>query len=231
LEYWLEALDSAGIERIVVNTHHHGGLVRGYVANCPWQHKITLAHEDQLLGTGGTVIANAGLFRDGPVLVAHADNLSLFDAREFWAAHKTRPSQAQLTMMTFTTDDPSSCGIVTTNAQGMVDAFFEKAPNPPGMTANAAVYVFEPAVLEFALALGRDRLDISTELLPRFIGRISTWHNTHYHRDIGTLQSWRAAQRDFPGFSPSTYAHDSWHTLLRRWAPDALPTIELLLAT
>lgn len=231
LEYWLQALDTAGIERIVVNTHHHAGLVQAYVSSCPWHGKVMLAHEDQLLGTGGTVIAHADLFRDGPVLVAHADNLSLFDAREFCAAHEARPSPAQLTMMTFTTDDPSSCGIVTMGAQGMVDGFFEKVPNPPGTTANAAVYVFEPAVLDFALTLRRTRLDISTEVLPRFLGRTWTWHNARYHRDIGTLQAWRAAQRDYPGPGPTTYATESWRTLLQLQAPSALLTIERLLAT
>jgi mannose-1-phosphate guanylyltransferase len=230
LEYWLQALDAAGIERIVVNTHYHAGLVQGYVASSPWRGKVTLAHEDELLGTGGTVIAHADLFRDGPVLVAHADNLSLFDAREFCAAHETRPSIAKLTMMTFTTDDPPSCGIVTTDAQGMVNGFFEKVLNPPGTRANAAVYVFEPAVLDFALALRRTSLDISTEVLPQFLGRIWTWHNARYHRDIGTLQAWRAAQRDYPGPTLTPHAPDAWRALLEQQAPDALPTIEQLLA-
>jgi mannose-1-phosphate guanylyltransferase len=134
-------------------------------------------------------------------------------------------------MMTFTTDDPSSCGIVTTDAQGQVDGFFEKVPNPPGTTANAAVYVFEPAVLDFVLALGRTRLDISTEVLPHFLGRIWTWHNARYHRDIGTLQAWRAAQRDYPGPKLAPQAPDAWRTLLELQAPDALSTIEHLLAS
>lgn len=229
LEYWLQMLDAAGIEHMVINTHHHADLVQGYVSRCPWASKVTLVHEDHLLGTGGTLIANAALFRDGPVFVAHADNLSVFDAREFCTAHETRPSPAQLTMMTFTTDNPQSCGIVTTDAQGMVDGFFEKVPNPPGTTANAAVYIFEPVVLELARSLRRTRLDISTEILPRLIGRIWTWHNARYHRDIGTLEAWRTAQRDYPGPSPTPHSPDAWHTLLDLQAPDAMPTINHLL--
>lgn len=229
LEYWLRTLEAAGIERILINTHHRAELVQTYVSLSRWRGQATLVNEKRLLGTGGTLAANADFFLDGPVLVAHADNLSLFDARGFCNAHDSRPSQAQLTMMTFTTDNPTSCGIVTTDGQGIVDGFFEKVPNPPGNTANAAVYVFEPTVIELALGLHKTALDISTEILPRFMGRMWTWHNKIYHRDIGTLDSWRAAQRDYPGVAAAPQAPDAWRTALELHSPKAMATIERLL--
>jgi mannose-1-phosphate guanylyltransferase len=229
LEYWLRTLEAAGIERILVNTHHHADLVQAYVSHSPWASRVKLVHEEQLLGTGGTLVANAAHFRHGAMLVAHADNLSLFDAREFSDAHELRPLPAQLTMMTFATNDPSSCGIVTTDARGLVDGFFEKVANPPGNRANAAVYVFEPAVLEFALALRRSTLDISTEVLPNFIGRMWTWHNKAYHRDIGTLDAWRAAQLDYPAAAPAPPSPDAWRMLLESRLQTAVPVIEHLL--
>ena len=36
----------------------------------------------------------------------------------------------------------------------------------------------------------KDINDISTELLPRYMGRIICWHNNLYHRDIGTPKSY-----------------------------------------
>ena len=98
-------------------------------------------------------------------------------------------------MMTFDTDMPQSCGIVELNEQGVVIAFHEKVTNPPGRRANGAVYMLEPEVLEW-LEQHPEVSDFSTEVLPRYIDRIATWHNGGVHRDIGTLPALRAAQSD-----------------------------------
>ncbi len=74
-------------------------------------------------------------------------------------------------MMTFRTDAPRSCGIVSTDAAGVVQAFHEKVARPPGDVANAAVYIFEPEVVPFIAGLGSAMVDLSTEVLPAFIGR------------------------------------------------------------
>jgi len=231
LEYWLQCLVGAGVERILVNTHYRADLVEYYVARSPWAARVTLVHEPKLLGTGGTLVANRNfLLHGGPFMVAHADNLSVFDARGFAAAHCARPRAAALTMMTFTTDAPKTCGIVTTDAQGLVVGFFEKVMNPPGNRANAAVYIMEQEVLGFAAALKKPLLDISTEVLPRFLGRMWTWHNSVYHRDIGNLASWKTAQRDYPVTIPTPPVPDPWLPLLESKARDAGSVIAHLLA-
>ena len=38
--------------------------------------------------------------------------------------------------------------------------------------------------------------EISTDILPKFIGQINTWHNFGYHRDIGTPASYKKALKD-----------------------------------
>ena len=80
----------------------------------------------------------------------------------------------------------------------VVRAFHEKVANPPGKLANAAVYIVEPSVIDWIGSLGKDVVDFSTEVLPQYIGKIFTWHNSMYHRDIGTPESLAAAQVDFP---------------------------------
>lgn len=229
LEYWLTALVEAGVERIVVNTHYKSDLVEAYLAAGPFAERVALVHEPELLGTGGTLIANAHRFDEGPLLVAHADNLSIFDVKAFSDAHAGRPPEAALTMMTFTTDTPASCGIVTTDRCGMVDGFHEKVADPPGDRANAAVYIVEPEVVALAEALGRPVVDLSTEVLPRLVGRMVTWHNATYHRDIGSLEAWRTAQSEFPGPVPVAPAPDPWRELLDERVPEAEATIAALL--
>lgn len=142
-DYWLELLGPAeDCSEILINTHHLPEPVRRYVAQSPYRSKITLAHEDALLGTGGTLIRQLPRLLGDEALVAHADNLTLFPLTDFRQAFAHRPEGCVATMMTFETDSPRTCGIVALDAQGVVQAFHAKVDNPPGHLANAAVFLF-----------------------------------------------------------------------------------------
>jgi mannose-1-phosphate guanylyltransferase len=197
LGYWFDLLLGNGIERVLVNTHYLAEVVREFVAGSPWRSRVALVHEERLLGTGGTVLANRAFFQGSAFLVAHADNLTRFDVQAFIQRHEARPPGVAITMMTFRTDSPQSCGIVEEDARGVVTAFHEKVANPPGNLANAAVYIFEPEVVNFLKRMGKEIIDLSTEVIPAFVGRIQTFHNAGYHRDIGTLESLRLAEQEF----------------------------------
>jgi len=197
LGYWLDMLLPNGIDRVLVNTHYLPDAVREFVAASSWRDSIVMAYEDELLGTGGTVLRNRDFLTGGPFMVVHADNLARFDVRAFIRAHADRPDGVDITMMTFDTDVPQSCGIVELDERGVVVRFHEKVAAPPSNHANAAVYIFEPSVIDFLDALGKDVIDISTEVLPSYLGRMQAFHNSDYHRDIGTPESLLLAEREF----------------------------------
>jgi mannose-1-phosphate guanylyltransferase len=197
LDYWLELLVNNGFNEILVNTHYLAPLVVKYVLGSRWGQHVTIVYEDKLLGTAGTILANKSTFQGEPFLVAHADNLTIFDPLAFIRSHQARPDGCDISMMLFKTLDPKSCGIVDVDQYGIVKTFYEKALSPPGNLANAAVYILEPAVLDFIAKLDKIEVDLSTEVIPHFIGRISTYLNNSYHRDIGTIESWQEAQLDF----------------------------------
>lgn len=197
LEYWLDLLLPGGIDRVLLNTHYLADAVRTYVAGSRWRTSIDLVHEESLLGTAGTALKNRAFFGEQPFLLAHADNLTRFDVAAFIAAHRRRRPAVEITMMTFDTDAPASCGIVEQDGAGIVRAFHEKVADPPGTRANAAVYIVDPTVLDFMAGLRRDVIDLSTDVLPHYLGRMQTFHNTGYHRDIGTPESLRLAHRQF----------------------------------
>ena len=64
-----------------------------------------------------------------------------------------------------------------------------------GNIANAAVYLIEPEIIDW-LKKNPNVTDFSTEVLPNFLGQISTWHNNKIHRDIGEKKMLIAAQND-----------------------------------
>jgi mannose-1-phosphate guanylyltransferase len=197
LGYWLDLLLPNRVDRILINTHYLPDAVQSYIAASPWRESIDVVHEDELLGTGGTVLRNRNFFKNKAFIVAHADNLTRFNVRSFLDAHTRRPIGVEITMMTFDTDMPQACGIVEQDERCVVTAFHEKSVSPPGNRANAAVYIFEPSVIDFLAGIGREVIDLSLEVLPHYLGRIQTFHNADYHRDIGTLESLARAEREF----------------------------------
>jgi len=198
LDYWMETLVHHGIDQVLINTHHLAPLVCRFLERSSWMPWVTLVDEPSLLGTGGTLLKNREFFRDEPMLVAHADNLTIFDAEDFLASHGRRPEGTEMTMMLFEADDPRSCGIVELDRCGIVQAFHEKVAEPPGNLANAAVYVFEPTVFKLLERKQAPEVDLSTEVIPYLHGKINTYKNTAYHRDIGNMASWREANQYFP---------------------------------
>ena len=198
LDHWLELLAGGGVTQVLVNLHYLPEVVEAFLAKSTHSLKITTVFEELLLGTAGTVLKNRDYFQQEPVMLIHADNLSLFDVREFIREFNDRESVIDITMMTFNTDAPANCGIVELDENGVVRAFHEKVKNPPGKLANAAVYILAPAVVEFIAGLNKEIIDFSNDVLPSYIGRINTFHNGTYHRDIGNIKSLVAAQIEYP---------------------------------
>lgn len=199
LGLWLDRLFAGNaVEHAVVNTHYLAEQVEAFVAASPWRDRVTLVHEEELLGTGGTLLNVRQHLGTGAVLMAHADNLTDIDIAAFQRAHARRPRAALMTMALFETDSPQSCGIVECDGEGLVTAFHEKVADPPGRLANAAVYILEPEVIEFAAGLGKRVVDFSTEIIPRLAGRIYTFPIEGYHRDIGSPEALALANREWP---------------------------------
>lgn len=197
LDYWMELLSDTGDSDVAVNLHYFPEQVQRYLAQCTFPMKIRTLYEERLLGTAGTVRKHFADLQE-PLMLVHADNLSLFDMAAFQQCFASRAGHVEITMMTFETDMPETCGIVELDENGVVQAFHEKVKNPPSNLANGAVYILTPKVIEFISSFESDFVDFSTEVLPHFMGRINTFCNTVYHRDIGNPASLAAACEEYP---------------------------------
>ena len=65
------------------------------------------------------------------------------DLSDFLNNHYVRPKNCIITMLTFSTDNPSSCGIVLKDDNGVVIQFHEKSEKNYGNCANGAIYAFD----------------------------------------------------------------------------------------
>tara|TARA_B100001123_G_C15301166_1_gene1021085 strand:- start:1842 stop:2549 length:708 start_codon:yes stop_codon:yes gene_type:complete len=193
LGYWFDSLAKAGINSILINLHHHSEKVMDFVKQYANRSDVRMVYEPKLLGTGGTLKQNSEFLCSDQVLVVHADNFCLVNLEKLYLAHQRRPSSTEITMMTFVTDDPTSCGIVETDAHGVVIEFYEKVKNPPCNVANAAVYIFQQSVIEHISNINDCFFELSTDVLPKYLDKIFTWEADDIHIDIGTFKNLQKA--------------------------------------
>ena len=195
LDIWLERLTQAGIGPFLINTHYLVEQVETFVEASHYRSQIRLVNELELHGTAGTLIANLHFFKGEDGLLIHADNYCLADFKAFKQAHANRPSECLMTMMTFRTNDPSSCGIVELDERGVVMSFYEKITKPPGNLANGAVYILSAKLLSMLGADLHAVTDFSNEVLNRFVGQIYTYETKEAFLDVGTPETYAQANR------------------------------------
>jgi|TARA_B100000315_G_scaffold250040_1_gene282201 mannose-1-phosphate guanylyltransferase len=189
LEIWLDRLSESGIGPFLINVHHLKEQVIDFVTESRYRSSVEVVEESTLLGTAGTLFSNRGFFEDADGMLIHADNYCLADFKEFMQAHYNRIEGCLMTMMTFETDYPQSCGVVEVDSQGVVIGFHEKVSNPPTTIANAAVYIFSREML----ASFPEASDLSTQVLPKYVGKIQTYHTAETLIDIGTAETYQQA--------------------------------------
>jgi mannose-1-phosphate guanylyltransferase len=198
LDYWLDALEAAGVDEALINTHHLAGQVRDHIgtSNATRGLRLRETYEPVLLGSAGTVHANRD-FADGAeaILVIYADNLSTVDLSALLAFHASHTDPA--TMALFHTPFPSQCGIATLDAGSRVTAFVEKPKEPTSDLANAGLYVLDPDLWREIADM--NAFDFGFDVLPRLVGRMRGFVIDGYHRDIGTPEALAQAEADAPG--------------------------------
>jgi len=195
LEYWLDNLSKIGINEFLINTHYFSEKVEEFVNASPYKDQITLIYEEQLLNTAGTVLANKNYFtKDEAFMLIHADNLSFCDYQAFINSHNN--TKHPITMMLFNTNVPKSCGVVKLDTDNTVLEFHEKVENPPSNLANGAVYICDYSIFDFLESLNKKEIDFSLDVIPKYLGKINTYLNSTYHKDIGTIKTYEEAQKD-----------------------------------
>lgn len=191
IDHWIEKFELVDCGKLIVNTHHLSSKVIKYLENHKTHLDIDIRHEEQLLGTAGTVISLKKEIENNMVILAHGDNMTNLDLEGIVNAYRNRPRESILTMLTFRTDRPEMCGIVKTDADGIVRGFYEKVHDAPGFIANGALYVFGKECLELMdqLNAGCKLFDFSLDVIPNMIGKINTFHTTDKFIDIGTPET------------------------------------------
>jgi mannose-1-phosphate guanylyltransferase len=193
LDIWLDAFDRAGVDEVMVNLHHLPDAVGQHLDARAGAPAVRTFFEPELLGSAGTLAANRS-WVDGEqmFLACYADNLTDFDLCSLVRAHRAYGGIATLTV--FHSERPSAGGVVELDAAGRVVGFTEKPSQPVSDLVNAGMYAFHPRVLD---EIGGPPRDIGYDLLPQLVGRAKAIPVEGYFRDVGTVDAYQRAQRDW----------------------------------
>jgi len=193
LYYWFILCRRYGISDVLINLHHFGDMINEYVGKNEFNLNITLAYEETLLGSAGTVKANSDFIRDEKdFLILYADNFTNVNLKTLLDFHRSR--NAILTMGLFKTDTPRAGGIAEVDETGLITSFVEKPEFPRSDLANAGIFVATPHILQHFPS--KDFIDLGYDVLPQLVGKMYGYRINEYLLDIGTLKNYERAQSD-----------------------------------
>ncbi len=201
-----------------------------FIYSVPPQRKM---NNDWYLGTANAIYQNLNLFSDRKakwVLILSGDHIYKMDYLKFIDNHVKRDADLSMACIEVPKDQASRFGIVGIDENYNVQSFIEKPPVPPEIPdkkgfsfVNMGIYVFKASVLKDVLlemeAKKIKALDFGQDVIPymvksnlkviafRFIDENKKVQP--YWRDIGTLDSYYAANMDLISVTPEFNLYDS----------------------
>ncbi|MEI6626268.1 MAG: NDP-sugar synthase [Thermoleophilia bacterium] len=201
LSLLLDRLAAAGVTRVVFSCGYLPERLRAGIGTPPPGVQVEVVVEDEPLGTAGAIRFAAAGRVDGPFLALNGDVLGDADFSALVRAHADAGATAAIGLTPV--DDPTRFGVVVCDESGNVERFVEKPPNADGLGpapwwVNAGAYVLDPSVLDLIPA--DQMVSIEREVFPLLVGKgLIACQAEGYWRDIGTLESYLAANADAIG--------------------------------
>lgn len=201
-----------------------------FIYSVPPQRKM---NNDWYLGTANAIYQNLNLFSDRKakwVLILSGDHIYKMDYLKFIDNHIKKDADLSMACIEVPKDQASRFGIVGIDENYNVQSFIEKPPVPPEIPdkkgfsfVNMGIYVFKASVLRDVLLEMESKkikaLDFGQDVIPymiksnlnvvayRFIDENKKVQP--YWRDIGTLDSFYAANMDLISVNPEFNLYDS----------------------
>lgn len=203
-----------------------------FIYSVPPQRKL---NNDWYLGTANAIYQNLNLFSDKKakwVLILSGDHIYKMDYLKLIDYHIKHNSDLTMSCIEVPKDQASRFGIVGINEDYEVQSFIEKPKHPPEIPdkkgysfVNMGIYVFKASVLKDVLVEMEQKKirsnDFGQDVIPYMIEsklKVSAYRfidenkkQQPYWRDIGTIDSFYAANMDLISVIPDFNLYDeSW---------------------
>ena len=207
LEHVIRHLSGHQIKDIILAQSHLGQPIESYFGNgSRLGVKLSYTVEDTPLGTAGAV-KNAERYLDETFLVLNGDIFTDLDITAMIEYHRERKAKATIALTPV--DDPTSYGLIETNAEGRITRFLEK-PSWGQVTTkmiNAGTYVLEPEVL--AQIPPQANFSFERKLFPLLLDQnepVYAYPSPAYWIDMGTSEKYLQLHHDLLSGKSSRYA-------------------------
>ena len=229
LEHAIRHLGRHNVKDILLAKNHLSQSIENYFGDGGrFGVDINYSIEDAPLGTAGAV-KNAEKYLDGAFLVLNGDIFTDLDITAMMSFHVER--KAKITIALTPVDDPTSYGLVETDAQGRVTRFLEKPDwnQVTTNTINAGTYILEPEAL--AGVPPQANFSFERELFPSLLKQdepIYAYSSPAYWIDIGTPEKYHQLHRDLLSGKSSQYSPASGEEIVIGRESHVHPTAQLV---
>ncbi len=198
LEWWAEALVSAGIKRAVINVHHQADQMLGHIKNLAdcfnGLLEIIPSPEEGLLGTGGGLKRAEALLGKTDFLVINADVFTDFDLVKLAVKHLANPGRLA-TLGLLAGREPAR---VSLGQYGRVIGFRapEPLPEEAGRQLYGGVMALSPVIFDLIQEGESDIIEVFSRLLAEGRDIFGWTYDPAIWRDIGELEDYWRLNRD-----------------------------------
>ncbi len=194
IERIIRLLKNSGIFDVVISTMYMAEAFEFITNEANDKFRIRLNKEITPLGSAGGVKSASKMLDindDTDILILSGDGIFDFDIKDIIKFHKD--NDADVTIVTFPSDEPSEYGVILTDDKGKIYSFSEKPSwsEVRSNTVNTGVYVIKSGILKL---IPEDRaFDISKDLFPYVMGlnlKMFAYEATGYWCDVGSIQAY-----------------------------------------
>jgi NDP-mannose synthase len=192
IDILIAQLAAAGVARVFVCLGYLAPLMQAFLGDgARWGVAIEPRIEAEPLGTAGALRSIEGLTDD--FYVVNGDTLTDLDFPTMAAAH--RSAGAMATLFTPWVDEQIDYGVVSIDAAGALTEYSEKPRR--GYHVSSGVYVLSRRVLPLIPPAGAFDMPDLIRAAMAAGGKVACHRPGAYWKDIGRLDHYEAASRDF----------------------------------
>ena len=197
LAIWLKKCAALGVTEVLINLHAHVDTVRRFLLDSEkCDLRVHVSEEPELLGSAGTLLANRRWLENEELFwIFYADVLHCADLDGMLRLH--RQCKPVATLGVYEVPDPSRCGVVAVNHEGVIEDFVEKPARPASNLAFTGLMIGTPKMID--VIPDHVPADIGFDVLPKLKNQMRAFHIRDYLLDIGTLENYQKAQTTWPG--------------------------------
>lgn len=199
----------------------------------PAQQRIDEVHWYR--GTADAVYQNIDIIKDHKprfILILAGDHIYKMDYAKLILDHINNPGSVTISCVPIPKEQASSYGIMSADEDGRITSFVEKPENPETMPGNdnmclasMGIYVFDAKFLYKILSEDEDMVeskhDFGNDIIPSLVKKGQAYahdfskscvcnraKNQIYWRDVGTIESFWAANMDLASVTPDLDIYD-----------------------